>query len=89
MQQGSRYDYSKAGFDAFLSRSIDTNGQDSLSTDSNAQSRAVAFDRQQVSGVLGDTWRAGGISINGQDNNIILSDGTNNRLLLGEQKGGF
>lgn len=84
----SRYDYSAAGFDPFLRRSIDTTGKTVLGTQP-TQSHAVAFDRIQVTGALGDTLGVGKISLNGADGNIIISDGDNDRLLLGEQDGGF
>ncbi len=82
-----RYDYSKAGFDPFLSRSIDARIQ-SLGMAS-VPSRQIAFDRQQVSGSLGDTLRLGRILFNGADGNIIMNDGEVDRLLLGEDEGGF
>lgn len=81
-------DYNAAGFDNFMSRSVDPTPQ--LNLDSPAPpNNAVAFDRTQVDGPLGDTLRIGKINLNGADGNIILSDGNNDRLLLGEQTDGF
>ena len=93
MQPGNttpqRYDYSLAGFGAFLTRSIDDTGQSGLSVDAPIQSRAVAFDRQQTSGSFGDTLRIGRIYLNGAEGNIVMNDGEVNRFLLGEDKDGF
>lgn len=82
------YDYGTAGFDGFLSRSIDDLSQVTLDSPG-PQSNTVAYDRTQVSGTLGDTLRIGNIYLNGADENIILSDGNNNRLLIGRQDNGF
>ena len=78
-----QYDYTDAGLDAFLSRSIDNISQVNL--DSQAMpSTNMRFDFSQVSGSLGDTLRLGKIYLNGSDGNIILNDGTNDFLLMGE-----
>lgn len=79
--QPDDYDYSKAGFDGFLSRSIDDLSQanlDSLGPPSTAQ----AYDRSQVSGSLGDTLQVGNVHIN--RTNIIVSDGVNDFVLIGQ-----
>lgn len=83
-----QYDYSTAGFDNFMSRSVDQTPQ--LNLDSSSPSNnAVAFDRTQVDGPLGDTLRLGRIYLNGADGNIIVNDTNNDRLLIGEDPGGF
>lgn len=81
-------DYSDSGFDNFMSRSVDQTPQINLDS-AVPPNNSVAFDRNQISGPLGDTLRLGNIFINGADGNIIVSDGQNDRLLLGEQDGGF
>lgn len=80
------YDYTTAGFDAFLNRSIEELSQVNLDS-RGPQSTAVAYDRAQVSGMLGNTLQMGQVRIN--PTNIIVSDGQNDRLLLGEQNSGF
>lgn len=80
----SRYDYTQAGFDSFLSRSIDSQGQNSLSVPLNQNSRAIAFDRSQVSGVFGDTAQIGKINLDGAQGAITLKDGDNVTFILGE-----
>lgn len=77
------YDYSEAGFDAFLSRSIDNTPQDNL--DSRGPiSRQVAYDRTQVTGKQGDTWQAGPVRIT--KTGFIANDGENDFLLIGEDE---
>ncbi len=79
MQQDSpptqvRYDYTSAGFDNFLTRSIDEG----------STSRAGAFDRSAVSGFLGDTLRIGKIQIDGANGRIVVVDASTNRIVLGQ-----
>lgn len=88
VSEDGQYDLTDAGFDSFLSRSVDQTPQ--LNLDSpQPYNNAVAFDRTQISGPLGDTMRVGKIYLNGADGNIIMNDGTNDRLLIGEQTDGF
>lgn len=82
------YSYQDSGFDKFLSRSIDDLSQSNLSV-GGPVSNSIAYDRNQVSGQLGDTLQIGSIRLNGSDQNIILSDSNNVRLLIGRQDGGF
>ena len=82
------YDYTTAGLDGFLSRSIDDVNQASLNSPGPANN-AIAFDRASVTGPLGDTLRLGGILIDGAGERIIMNDGNNDRLLIGKQDGGF
>lgn len=82
-----RYDYTQAGFDSFLSRSIDSQGQNSLGVPLNQQSRAIAFDRSQVSGVFGDTARIGRINLEGANGAITVDDGDNVFFLVGDDGG--
>lgn len=80
-------DYVAAGFDNFLSRSIDNNPQNNLDSPS-PPNNAVAFDRTQATGSLGDSFRIGGtqgsISFNGSEGNIIGNDGQNDFFILGQ-----
>jgi len=81
------YDLTDAGFDSFLSRSIDQTPQ--LNLDSPQPSNnAVAFDRTQITGALGDTLRIGRIYFDGSNGTIIMNDGTNDVLLIGEDPNG-
>lgn len=82
---GSSYDYTVAGFDAFLTRSID-GGQTALGTDNFGAmpSQQLAFDRSQISGVLGDTMRIGRIYLNGSQSNIVMNDGENDFFFMGD-----
>lgn len=84
-----RHDYERAGFDAFLTRSIDGPLANLTSTPAGPPPRQIDFDRQQVNGVLGDTFKVGeSVRVNGSDGNIILNDGENDRLLLGSKPSG-
>lgn len=77
------YDYSQAGFDGFLSRSTMSAPMANLSgaTPSNNQ---IAYDRTQVSGMLGDTLQIGGVRIENQA--IIINDGENDFFLAGDDQ---
>lgn len=81
-------DYSDSGFDSFLSRSIDATPQSNLDS-VGPVSNEIRFDNAQTTGILGDTFRVGGISINGAEHNIIVSDGNTDRILIGYDKDGF
>lgn len=104
------YDYNAAGFDNFMSRSVDNNSQ--INLDSPAPpNNATAFDRTQVGGTIGDifrtgdvgqtgdltgdisligTFKIGRITLDGENDNITLTDDNNDlRLLIGRQDNGF
>ncbi len=68
----SDHDYISAGFDPFLSRSIDNLSQVNLDSQGPV-SKQVSYDRMQVNGLLGDTFRAGGTSFTKKG--IIANDG--------------
>lgn len=81
------YDLTDAGFDSFLSRSVDQTPQ--LNLDSPQPfNNAVAFDRTQVTGALSDVLRLGRIYFDGANGTIIMNDGTNDVLLIGEDPNG-
>lgn len=79
----SDQDYTAAGFDSFLSRSVDDLPQTNLDSKGPANN-AMPFDRTQVSGALGDTVKIGNIFLDGANSRIIMNDGTNDVLLIGE-----
>lgn len=78
----SDQDYSTAGFDKFLSRGDVQDIQGQL--DQQTSNNAVAFDRTQVSGPLGDTLRIGKIFLDGSNGNIVANDGQNDFLIIGD-----
>lgn len=69
------YDYSTAGFDSFLDRSIDSNGGYTLDSQPTARSREMNFDQGKVSGSLGDSLRIGKIQLDGINGRISIYDG--------------
>lgn len=78
------YNYTSAGFDGFLSRSIDRTPQVNLN-DPGPVSNSVRYDSTQVSGFLGDTLQIGSVRIT--RTGIIMNDGTNDVLLIGDDQG--
>lgn len=77
------YNYETAGFDSFLTRSIDSVQQINLDSPIPINN-TLRFDSTQISGALGDTMRLGRIFLNGAQGNIILNDGVNDFLLMGD-----
>ncbi len=77
------YNYETAGFDAFLSKSIDNTPQVNLSTQG-PTSTAIRYDDAQVSGFLGNTIQAGGVNISQQS----ISINNVSQLLIGKQTDG-
>lgn len=75
-------DYEQAGFDGFLSRSIDDVQQTNLES-TGPISTQVRFDASQMSGALGDTIKVGNIRL--EKTRIIINDGNNDFLLMGEE----
>lgn len=81
------YDYTDAGLDAFLSRSVDSVSQVNLDS-SGPVSNSQAYDRTQVSGSLGDTIRVGKIQLDGVAGRISVFDDSNNEVVrIGELDG--
>lgn len=80
--------YTASGFDGFLSRGDTPNLSGNLDQQSTANN-AVAFDRTQISGTLGDVLTIGSIKIDGVNGTITLNDGNTDRLIIGFQKDGF
>lgn len=83
------YDYTTAGFDKFFNRSVDNSPQSNLDSPPAYAPQTSRHDDLQTSGVLGDSFRIGNITLDGSANAITLSDGENTRLLIGEDKDGF
>lgn len=71
--------YEDLGFNKFLQRSI-------RSTQTQPVSSGLNFDQVQVSGSLGDSIQVGGnkIRIEGTNRRIIINDGENDRIIIGE-----
>lgn len=67
-------DYTKSGFDDFLSRSVDNLPQVNLDS-TGPISTQTRFDTGQQSGGIGDSFNIGKIQMDGRKNNIILNDG--------------
>jgi hypothetical protein len=86
MNNQSNYSYENAGFDNFLSRSVDDLSQTNLES-VGPQTTQLRFDSAQVSGALGDTLRLGRIYLNGAKGAIIMNDGNNDVLLIGDDDG--
>jgi hypothetical protein len=78
------YDYSKAGFDGFLNRSIDNN-QNSMSTlgflPAISTGQQVNYDQMQVTGSLGDHLQIGNITLDGSNGRISIFDAENNEIV--------
>lgn len=76
----SQYDYETAGFDNFLSRSIENNPQVSLNSPAPVNN-AIAFDRSQSSGALGDVISIGNIKLDGVTGRISVFDASGNEVV--------
>lgn len=81
MSQANDYDYISAGYDEFFNRSVDKASQINLDS-KGVQSQSIAYDRTQVSGMMGDTLQIGKIKL--ENTRIVINDGSNDFLLLGE-----
>jgi hypothetical protein len=73
------YDYGDSGFDAFLSRSIDSVSQVNLDS-TGPVSTSRAFDRGQNTGSIGDILRVGKFLINGVSGRISIYDDNGNEV---------
>lgn len=67
------YSYTDAGFDSFLSRSIDNTPRVNLDSQG-LVSTAIRYDSAQVSGMLGDTLTIGKIRLDGATGRISVVD---------------
>ena len=81
------YDYIQAGFDGFLSRSIDDFTQVNLSSPG-PQTTSIRYDSAQVTGPVGDTYRVGKIFFDGAKGRISIYDDNGNEVVrIGELDG--
>lgn len=80
MSDSQNYNYEVAGFDGFLSRSIDNLAQVTLDSPGPV-SNSLPYDRMQVTGSLGDTLQIGNIRL--ENTRIVINDGSNDFLLMG------
>ena len=80
------YDYTTSGFDGFLSRSVDDLPQNNLDS-AGPVSNSMAYDRNQVTGAIGNTIKVGNITIDGVKGRISIYDGTNEVVRIGELDG--
>lgn len=78
------YNYEAAGFDGFLSRSIDDIQQVNLDA-SGPRSTQLRYDGAQISGFMGDTLQIGSVRIT--KTGILMNDGNNDVLLIGDDNG--
>lgn len=80
----AEYSYLDAGFDGFLSRSIDDLTQVNLDSQG-PQTTQIRYDSAGVSGSLGNTLQIGKIRIDGVKGRIsVFDDGGNENIRIGE-----
>lgn len=86
---GSVFDYTQAGFDPFLSRSIDGTGAPNLAMEVPlVPNQAIAFDQTSISGMLGDKLKIGSVTLDGANGRISVFDTNNNEVVrVGELSG--
>jgi hypothetical protein len=76
------YDYTNAGFDPFLTRSIDTIGAPNLQlTGDAAPSQELNYDQSQTSGSLGSALQIGNIILDGTTGRISIIDENGNTVV--------
>lgn len=82
MQQGSKYDYTTAGFNGFLSRALNANpfAQTLSDNPTNSSGTELNFDQQPVSGSLGNILQIGTIHIDGTTGRISVFDNNGNEV---------
>ena len=89
MQQDDtpRYDYTQAGFNAFLNRSIDSKTFPALSSGAGAPpSKQLAYDRGTTSGFIGDVLQIGNVQINSKGYIDITDEDGNVAVRIGDQE---
>jgi len=84
--QDNEFDYTRAGFDGFLSRSINNDFTGNNITNLNLvpaviSGQQVNYDQVQVSGALGDKLKIGNITLDGADGKISIFDDQGNELV--------
>jgi hypothetical protein len=83
MQSNEIIDYTRAGFDGFLSRSIEVtaNNQTLNLLPAISTGQQLNYDQMQVTGSLGDHLRIGNIDIDGGAGRISIFDSENNEIV--------
>lgn len=85
-----RYTYETAGFNGFMMRSLKSSvGVNNVRAGVSMGSREIAFDRNQTEGMIGDSFAAGSVNINGRAGNITFSDEENLRAIIGFEDEGI
>lgn len=74
------YDYGDAGFDGFLSRSIDNTQRVNLDGGGGPMTRSVDFDRGAIAGAFPDSVRIGRILLDGISGSIQVYDEDGNTV---------
>ena len=76
MRLQDRYTYQNAGFNAFMLRSMKSNpgAQTVAGGISRGNGGALAFDRTQIEGMLGDKLKVGRLVLDGQAGRLIVLD---------------
>lgn len=76
MRPNDRYTYENAGFNSFMLRSMKSNAgaQTVRGGISVGSGKAIAFDRQQVSGALGDKVAIGRLVLDGVKGRVVVLD---------------
>lgn len=74
-------DYTDSGIDAFLTRSVDNTPQVNLESQG-PSSRSVAYDRTQLTGYVGDTFKVGNIIFDGKASTITINDDNSNASVI-------
>lgn len=78
------YDYASAGFDPFMSRSIDDAGGQAQATTLDEQtgsSNEMNYDSMQQSGSMGNTLQLGKIKLDGDNGRISTFDDDGNEVV--------
>lgn len=73
-QEDQPYDYTTAGFDSFLTRSIDSTGTLNLAQATVSQTQEINYDQSPASGSLGNILKIGNIQLDGSSGIISILD---------------
>ena len=79
------YSYENAGFDGFLSRSIDQLSQVNLDSPGPSTNQ-IRYDASQTSGILGDKFKIGNILFDGKESRVVLTSDDNNDIITFDGK---
>lgn len=82
MQSNDIYTYANAGFDGFLSRSIDASNSPNLGVLPPINTgQQLNYDQMQVTGALGDHLQIGNITLDGGNGRISIFDNEGNEIV--------